>query len=126
MYLLPKEHPAMRKIMESYPAIPCDIYTDIGASSDGAKQQIDDFIRYLELYLNKIKKINCSKTTSRVSVLYGMLLGQYFFLFGLIEERPLERSRIGLFLIQLFKLVILKVFKLSTYQSCILYNPTIH
>lgn len=66
MYLLPKEHPAMRKIMDSYPAIPCDIYTDIG-TSDGAKQQIDDFIRYLELYLNKIKKINCCKTTSRVS-----------------------------------------------------------
>lgn len=66
MYLLPKEHPATKKIMESPTLIPCDIYT--GNSNENTKQQVDDFMRFVESYLNKNRKIHCQRST-RVSCL---------------------------------------------------------
>lgn len=71
MYLLPKEHTATKKIMESPTLIPCDIYAD--NANDNTKQQVDDFMRFVEAYLNKNRKIHCQRST-RVS-----LLATYFF-----------------------------------------------
>lgn len=71
MYLLPKEHPATKKILETYPLIPCDIYTE--NSMDSTKQQIDDFMRFVETYLNKIRKIHFQRTT-RVSFKFSFPL----------------------------------------------------
>lgn len=75
MYLLPKEHAATKKIIDLYPnptVTTCDIYTESLGSErqqlDAQKQQIEEFIRFLETYINKIKKSNCGKST-RVSKL---------------------------------------------------------
>lgn len=65
MYLLPKEHTATKKILDSSSPIHCDIYAK--NPTDTTKQQIDDFIRFVEIHLNKIKKIHCQRNT-RVSV----------------------------------------------------------
>lgn len=65
MYLLPKEHSATKKILDSSAPIHCDIYTK--QQLDTTKQQIDDFTRFVETHLNKIKKVHCQRTT-RVSV----------------------------------------------------------
>lgn len=62
MYLLPKEHPATKKIMESPTQIPCDIYTE--NSNENAKQLVDDFMRFVEAYLNKNRKIQRSTRVS--------------------------------------------------------------
>lgn len=67
MYLLPKEHPATKKILESPTLIPCDIYID--GQADGVKQQqIDDFMRFVEAHLNKLRKSHIQRSTTRVSV----------------------------------------------------------
>lgn len=69
MYLLPKEHPATKKILESPTTIPCDIYID--NQVDCVKQQqIDDFMRFVEAHLNKLRKSHYQRSTTRVSVLY--------------------------------------------------------
>lgn len=65
MYLLPKEHPATKKILESSTPINCDIYMQ--HATDSTKQQVDEFLRFIEQHLNKIRKIHCQRTT-RVSV----------------------------------------------------------
>lgn len=64
MYLLPKEHPATKKILESPTVIPCDIYNE--HSGDSTKQQIDEFMRFVESHLNKLRKIHIQRST-RVS-----------------------------------------------------------
>ncbi|KAJ6644516.1 GATOR complex protein Iml1 [Pseudolycoriella hygida] len=62
MYLLPKEHPAFKKILESSSAsIHCDIFVE--NSTETPKQIIDDFKNFSESYLNKIKKLHCPKMT---------------------------------------------------------------
>lgn len=63
MYLLPKENPATKKIMESPVMIPCDIYT--GIDNENTKQQIDDFMKFIETHINKIRKT--PKASNRVS-----------------------------------------------------------
>lgn len=65
MYLLPKEHPITKKIIESTTPIHCDLYTE--NANDTTKQQIDEFIRFIEQHLNKIRKVHCQRTT-RVSI----------------------------------------------------------
>lgn len=65
MYLLPKEHPATKKILESPTNIPCDIYME--TNGDSAKQQIDDFMKFVESHLNKVKKSHTQRSTTRVS-----------------------------------------------------------
>lgn len=67
MYLLPKEHPATKKILESPTNIPCDIY--IEHNGDSAKQQIDEFMKFVESHLNKIRKSHIQRSTTRVSSL---------------------------------------------------------
>lgn len=64
MYLLPKEHLATKRIIEGGPAT-CDIYTE--HACDTTKQQTEDFMRFVETHLNKMKKIHCQRST-RVSV----------------------------------------------------------
>ncbi|XP_065362330.1 GATOR complex protein Iml1 isoform X3 [Calliphora vicina] len=53
MYLLPKENRAMNKIIE-HGCQHCDVFTDTAV--DNTKQQIDDFMRFVELHLNKLKR----------------------------------------------------------------------
>lgn len=64
MYLLPKEHPATKKIVDGPPTAHCDIYTE--NATDSTKQQVDDFMRFVESHLNKVRKNNCQRNT-RVS-----------------------------------------------------------
>lgn len=64
MYLLPKEHPATKKLLESPVQLNCDLYTENAAES--TKQQVDDFMRFVESHLNKIRKSPCQRST-RVS-----------------------------------------------------------
>lgn len=75
MYLLPKEHSATKKVMEQN-LTHCDIYTQGDhqlEKRDEPKQQIEEFIRFLEMYVNKIKKLNCNKA-ARVSCAVCILL----------------------------------------------------
>ncbi|XP_055688137.1 GATOR complex protein Iml1 isoform X3 [Lutzomyia longipalpis] len=58
MYLLPKDHPAMKKILDGL-TTKCDIFTEI--QSDSPKQQIEDFLHYVEMHLNRIKRVQCKK-----------------------------------------------------------------
>lgn len=67
MYLLPKEHPATKKILESPTMIPCDIYTE-NNSDNNLKQQIDDFTRFVESHLNKLRKSHNQRIATRVSL----------------------------------------------------------
>lgn len=67
MYLLPKEHSATKKIMESGTGN-CDIYTE--TVTDSTEQLTKEFIRFIEAHLNKIKKINTQRST-RVSSIYS-------------------------------------------------------
>lgn len=66
MYLLPKEHPAMKKILEGK-SNRCDIYTEVPLNETG-KQQIDDFLRYVEMYLNRIKRTVAKKPRVNYSI----------------------------------------------------------
>ncbi|EAT34884.1 AAEL012917-PA, partial [Aedes aegypti] len=59
MYLLPKEDPAMKKILEGT-AKRCDIYTE-NKPIPSDKHICNEFIKFVELHLNKIKKIPCKK-----------------------------------------------------------------
>lgn len=68
MYLLPKEHPATKKILESPTNIPCDIYAE--NSGESVKQQIDDFMKFVESHLNKVRKSHIQRSTTRVSSLH--------------------------------------------------------
>lgn len=53
MYLLPKENKAMNKIIEQGCQY-CDVFNE--SSVDNTKQQIDDFMRFMELHINKLKR----------------------------------------------------------------------
>lgn len=83
MYLLPKEHPATKKILESPTNIPCDIYAENGGES--VKQQIDDFMKFVESHLNKVRKSHIQRSTTRVSLLQIVQIKKafYFLLFSL-------------------------------------------
>lgn len=63
MYLLPKEDPAMKKIMEGT-AKRCDIYTE-NKPIPSDKHICNEFIKFVELHLNKIKKVPCKKPRVR-------------------------------------------------------------
>uniref|UniRef100_A0A1I8PYI3 DEP domain-containing protein n=1 Tax=Stomoxys calcitrans TaxID=35570 RepID=A0A1I8PYI3_STOCA len=53
MYLLPKENKAINKIMEQK-CQNCDVFTE--PSMEGGKQQIEDFMRFMEVHINKLKR----------------------------------------------------------------------
>lgn len=67
MYLLPKEHPATKKILEGTSSR-CDIYTEV-TNDIKSEQQIDEFLKFVETYLNKIKRLQCRK--ARLSICMG-------------------------------------------------------
>lgn len=60
-YLMPKEHPATKRILEGKSAR-CDIYTEV-PQNETWKQQIEDFLRFVERDLNKFRtkkpKVRC-------------------------------------------------------------------
>lgn len=53
MYLLPKENKAINKIMEQG-CQHCDVFTE--SSLENTKQQIEDFMRFMEVHINKLKR----------------------------------------------------------------------
>lgn len=80
MYLLPKEHPATKRIIDpsaEQPTEHCDIYLDGGAGEAAARQYTEDFVRFMEIHMNKIKKLNCHKL-ARVRQAALMLLSLHF------------------------------------------------
>ena len=61
MYLLPKEDVTMKKILdENFEN--CDIYTR-DTSYTTQKLQIEEFLRFVETHLNKIKRIKKPKVS---------------------------------------------------------------
>lgn len=55
MYLLPKEDPVMKRIIEEN-IERCDIY--VTENSLGVhKQQVEEFLRFVETHLNKIRRV---------------------------------------------------------------------
>lgn len=62
MYLLPKENLAMNKIID-FCCQRCDIFTDL--AMDNTKQQIDDFLRFMEVHINKLKSQKSKKPRVR-------------------------------------------------------------
>lgn len=72
MYMLPKEHAATKRIIEMSAdhgtTEHCDIYQDgVGGCVDAmSRQYAEDFVRFMEIHMNKIKKMNCHKL-ARVS-----------------------------------------------------------
>lgn len=55
MYLLPKEDPVMRRIIDEN-LEHCDIYVK-DTSFAVQKQQVEEFHRFVETHLNKIKRV---------------------------------------------------------------------
>lgn len=64
MYLLPKEHPAQKKILDNATST-CDIYTS--DSMENTKTQIEEFMRFIEIHLNKIKRVPTKKPRVRLT-----------------------------------------------------------
>lgn len=59
MYLLPKDDKSTKRIMEEN-LEHCDIYIQ-DRSPQFYKNQVDDFIKFVETYINKIKRVRNSK-----------------------------------------------------------------
>ncbi|XP_020718140.1 GATOR complex protein DEPDC5 isoform X3 [Ceratitis capitata] len=64
MYLLPTDNLAMKKIIE-YGSQRCDIYTDLAV--DNTKKQVEDFMRFMEVHINKVKRQRVHHVTSRIN-----------------------------------------------------------
>ncbi|XP_073836084.1 GATOR complex protein Iml1 isoform X5 [Musca autumnalis] len=64
MYLLPKENKAMNKIMEQGCQY-CDVFTE--PTPESAKQQVEDFMRFMEVHINKLKRRKARHVTTRFS-----------------------------------------------------------
>ncbi|XP_054736212.1 GATOR complex protein Iml1 isoform X3 [Anastrepha obliqua] len=62
MYLMPTDNLAMKKIIE-YGSQRCDIYTDLAV--DNTKKQVEDFMRLMEVHINKVKRQRVHHVTSR-------------------------------------------------------------
>ncbi|XP_053687887.1 GATOR complex protein Iml1 isoform X1 [Sabethes cyaneus] len=59
MYLLPKDDPAMKKILDGT-TVRCDIYTE-DKPIQSEKHVCNEFVRFVESHLNKIKKASIKK-----------------------------------------------------------------
>lgn len=68
MYLLPKEDITMKKIVEEN-CINCDIYTR-DTSYSAQKLQIEEFLRFVETHLNKIKRTKKPKVSLKINFKY--------------------------------------------------------
>lgn len=86
MYLLPKENPATRKIMESPTIIPCDIYTEM--DNESIKQQIEEFMKFIESHINKIRKN--PKTSAKVCIYSNRF--NFFFIKSEINIETLPKT----------------------------------
>lgn len=63
MYLLPKDDPTMKRIMDENLQY-CDIYVK-DTSNTSCKQQVEDFLRFVEMHLNKIKRIKKPRVSKK-------------------------------------------------------------
>lgn len=55
MYLLPKDDPVMKRIIDEN-LDHCDIYTRENSPA-AHKQQVEEFLRFVETHLNKIRRL---------------------------------------------------------------------
>lgn len=55
MYLLPKDDPVMKRVIEEN-LQHCDIYVQDNSQAT-QKLQVEEFLRFVELHLNKIKRV---------------------------------------------------------------------
>lgn len=66
MYLLPKDDPFMKRIQDEN-LEHCDIYTGETTVAD-QKQKIEEFLRLVEMHLNKIKRIKKPRVSCKCSI----------------------------------------------------------
>lgn len=66
MYLLPKEDPIMRRIIDEN-LEHCDIYVN-DTSFAVHKQQVEEFHRFVETHLNKIKRVKKPRVRHRNAI----------------------------------------------------------
>lgn len=71
-YLMPKENPATKKILEGKTSR-CDIYTEVVQNEETWKQQIEDFLRFVERDLNKFR-VKKPKVSRGMRVRHFLLL----------------------------------------------------
>lgn len=64
MYLLPKDDPIMKRIIDENLAH-CDIYVR-ETSLASQKQQVEEFHRFVETHLNKIKRVKKPRVRIRI------------------------------------------------------------
>jgi hypothetical protein len=86
VYLLPKEDPVMKKILDGSVQY-CDIYTEEKPFPTN-KQICDEFVRFVEMHVNKIKRVQ-HKPKLRVSEFesdLNILSPKYSVLFLKINE----------------------------------------
>lgn len=63
MYLLPKDDPVMRRIIDEN-LEHCDIYVaDISQATQ--KQQVEEFLRFVETHLNKIRRLKKPRVSKK-------------------------------------------------------------
>lgn len=77
MYLLPNQHPAIKKILDGQ-SERCDIYTE--GQIDLPMKYIDNFLRFVETHLNKIKLENRHgvRNSSKNQLIYNYRKQKYY------------------------------------------------
>lgn len=71
--LLPKDDLATKKILDGA-SMNCDIYTATENVALCNKQIIEDFLRFVEIHLNKIKRLQVKKIRVRYLDKYDLLI----------------------------------------------------
>lgn len=71
MYLLPKDDPVMKRIIDEN-LEHCDIYSP-DQSQATEKQQVEEFLRFVETHLNKIKRVKKPRVRRCLSLIGSML-----------------------------------------------------
>lgn len=72
MYLLPKDDPMMKRIIDEN-LKHCDIYVP-DSSKLTQKQQVEEFLRFVETHLNKIKRVKKPRVRSYLYLIGGSML----------------------------------------------------
>lgn len=71
MYLLPKDDPVMKRIIDEN-LEHCDIYVP-DHSQTLQKQQVEEFLRFVETHLNKIRRVKKPRVRRSFSFTSSML-----------------------------------------------------
>lgn len=71
MYLLPKDDPVMKRIVDEN-LEHCDIYVSDNSQTT-QKQQVEEFLRFVETHLNKIRRVKKPRVRKSLSFISSML-----------------------------------------------------